>query len=157
MVNASESSPDASRVAAASLFKVDFEETLRYVDIPIPDPPEQERSFKPSTHRLEAVKIMSWLRKKGVTGIYALTVQDSLYMPHGEEAISKCLESFHIEELDWQRPDLSAKPITEACPDLKKLVLYVSGWASLSYWTSQEGHAALSEFPKVRALSSARD
>ncbi|KAJ4187362.1 hypothetical protein NW767_012275 [Fusarium falciforme] len=134
----------------AAELKVEFESTLRYVDIPIPDFPEAQAGGMKNTERSEAKVIMEWLRtKKEVTGIYELRVRDSLFFPHSEEAIAQCLHGFDVEILDWMRVDMSAKPLLKTCRNLKKLMLYAGNWATLSYWTSEEAIDALSGFPEV--------
>ncbi|KAF5129904.1 hypothetical protein E5D57_006237 [Metarhizium anisopliae] len=105
------------------------------------------------TIRSEVEEILDWLRNKnGVTGIHELRVSDSLYIPHSEEVIEKCLTGFDIEVLDWKRVDLSIEPLFSGsrlvCPNLKKLTLYASGWIALQYWTSQEVQKSLRKFPK---------
>lgn len=130
--------------------KVEFESTLRYVDIPIPDLPEAQAGGMKNTDRSEARVILEWLRtKKEVTGIYELRVRDSLFFPHSEEAIAQCLNGFDVEILDWMRVDMSVKPLLNTCRNLKKLMLYAGNWATLSYWTSKEAIDALSEFSAV--------
>ncbi|KAM6511355.1 hypothetical protein FALCPG4_016359 [Fusarium falciforme] len=134
--------------------KVEFESTLRYVDIPIPDFPEAQASGMKNTERSEAKVIMEWLRtKKEVTGIYELRVRDSLFFPHSEEAIAQCLHGFDVEMLDWMRVDMSAKPLLKTCRNLKKLMLYAGNWATLSYWTSEEAIDALSGFPELKEVT----
>lgn len=150
-----------------ALLRVDFEHTLIYVDIPVPDLPAK-RSGSTSTSslsRFEIQDILNWLKNtKKVTGIYELSIRDSCYLPYNEEVISKCLAGFDIEVLDWRRLDLSlyvlelpAQKIPEAhirtCPNLKELNLYAGGWPSLGYWTSDEALHFLASFPKVGLLN----
>jgi hypothetical protein len=136
---------------AAPLLTVEFESTLRYVDIPVPALPHSESISQSTPERLEAKLVLDWLREsKEVAGIYELRVRDSLYLPHKEEVISQCLGGFDIEVLDWMRADMSARPLVESCPRLKKLTLYVSTWASLSYWVSGDGYEQLNKFKEVR-------
>ncbi|KAM0554849.1 hypothetical protein ACHAPJ_006584 [Fusarium lateritium] len=104
--------------------------------------------------RSEARAILDWLRnKQKVSGIYELRVRDSFFSPHSEEVISQCLAGFDVEVLDWMRTDMSVKPLLDTCPNLKKLVLYASNWATLSYWTSGEAIADLSRFQELKCVS----
>ncbi|KAF3058826.1 Thermostable alkaline protease [Trichoderma lentiforme] len=136
---------------ATSLLTVEFETTLRYVDIPVPTFPRLDDNSPSIPERLEAKLILDWLREsKNVTGIYELRVRDSLFLPHKEEVIFQSLDGFDIEVLDWMRPDMSARPLVKSCSRLKKLTLYVSTWASLSYWVSGDGYVHLNEFHEVR-------
>ncbi|KAM0344164.1 hypothetical protein ACHAPU_007886 [Fusarium lateritium] len=127
--------------------KVEFESTLRYVDIPIPDFPEAEPERATGTERSEARTVFEWLRnQKKVSGIYELRVRDSVFYPHNEQVIAQCLDGFDVEILDWMRVDMSVKPLLATCTKLKRLVLYASNWATLSYWTSEEVVKVLSTF-----------
>jgi hypothetical protein len=142
--------------ASKPIFQVEFESTVRYVDIPIPDFPDSETGSGVSRGlRAEARDILKWLRQgKGVDGIYQLRIRDSPYLPHSEDMISESLRDFDIEDLDWKRTDLSIDLITEHCQNLKTLHLYAGSWASLSYWTSKEGLWArdskgVERFPRV--------
>jgi len=145
-----------SKPGALSL-DVDFESHLRYVNIPVPDLPQQDKVSGMITVRSEVKEILDWLRdKKGVKGIYELHVRDSLYVPHSEEVIGKCLVGFDIEILDWKRVDMSIEPLLLqsepgkcSCPNLKELTLYASGWASLQYWASKQVQETLRQFPNV--------
>ncbi|KAL6355505.1 hypothetical protein LRP88_11099 [Fusarium phalaenopsidis] len=138
----------------AAELKVEFESTLRYVDIPIPDFPEAQAGGMTDTERSEAKVILEWLRtKKEVSGIYELRVRDSLFFPHSEEVIAQCLHGFDVEMLDWMRVDMSAKPLLKTCRNLKKLMLYASNWATLSYWTSEEVMDALSGFSELKEVT----
>jgi hypothetical protein len=143
--------PTKDRVA--SLFKVDFESTLRYVDIPVPDLPGgigNVHLVGLVTERTETTSILRWLRdSKHVVGIYELRVRDSLFLPHNEEVISNCLKGLDVEVLDWMRVDMSIKPLLETCPHLKQLTVYAGGWAALSYWTSAECYTDLAKLPMV--------
>ncbi|GAW11521.1 hypothetical protein ANO14919_008680 [Xylariales sp. No.14919] len=134
-----------------SLFTVEFETNLRYVDIPTPAFPRPDIPTKFIPERVEAAHVLGWLRdSKAVTGIYELRVRDSLYLPHTEETIKKCLHGFDVEILDWMRVDMSARPLAATCPRLKRLTLYVSTWASLSYWVSGNGYEELSQLEMLR-------
>jgi hypothetical protein len=88
-----------------------------------------------------------------VNGIYELRVQDSILLPHSEQMISQSVDEFDIEILDWMRVDMSLEPLlnggTARCPNLRKLSVYVSSWAMLQYWKSEEVDLQLQMFPKV--------
>lgn len=69
----------------APTFCVEFETTLSFVDIPVPDLPPVEAATVGVAIRDETERILNWLRyEKRVTGIYELRVRDSLYLPHSE-------------------------------------------------------------------------
>ncbi|KAL6821034.1 peptidase S8/S53 domain-containing protein [Trichoderma sp. SZMC 28015] len=143
---------------ATSLHTVEFETTLRYVDIPIPPFPQLDVNPQFIPERLEAKLILNWLREsKQVAGIYELRVRDCLYLPHKEEVISQSLAGFDIEVLDWMRPNMSARPLLKSCSRLKKLTLYVSTWAGLSYWVSGDGYGHLNEFHETFELNVRKD
>jgi len=133
---------------------VNFESTLSFVDIPVPDLPLARATTPVGVPiRDEVLKILGWLHDENqVQGIYQLRVRDSLYIPHSEEVIQSCLGEFDIEVLDWQRVDLSLKPLVGSCKNLKQLRLYASSWAALQYWTSREAvDVFLEHFPKACA------
>ncbi|KAF4997527.1 hypothetical protein FDECE_12057 [Fusarium decemcellulare] len=135
---------------------VEFESTLSFVDIPIPDLPQvREDHFTGAPTRDEAQRILRWLYdQKQVTGIYELRVRDSLFIPHSEQVIKSCLDKFNIEVLDWERLDLSLEPLRDTCKNLKHLTLYGSSWSSLQYWTSEEVIALFdSIFTKIRKVT----
>ncbi|KAL6796988.1 peptidase S8/S53 domain-containing protein, partial [Trichoderma sp. SZMC 28012] len=50
------------------------------------------------------------------------------------------------------RPNMSARPLLKSCSRLKKLTLYVSTWAGLSYWVSGDGYGHLNEFHELRIV-----
>jgi hypothetical protein len=134
----------------APTFCVEFETTLSFVDIPVPDLPRVKAETVGVAIRDETKRILNWLRdEKGVTGIYELRVRDSLYLPHCEETIKSCLDNFDIEILDWMRVDLSLEPIKDTCRNLKELTLYGSTWSSLQSWTSEEVKGVFDKFCKV--------
>ena len=150
MIKSLSSTSSSTKRKGASLLTVEFESTLRYVDIPIPPFPHLNVNSHFVPERVEAKLVLGWLREsKDVSGIYELRIRDSLYLPHGEEVISQCLSGFDIEVLDWMRVDMSVKPLIDTCRHLKKLTLYVSTWASLSYWVSGDGYEQLNGFPEV--------
>lgn len=150
MINALSDQARLKGGVLASRFRVEFESTLRYVDIPIPDLPLVSKESYIVSERVEVPTILEWLRQsKGVDGIYELFVRDSFLVPHSEEIIEKCLNGFKIEVLDWMRADMSIRPLQKTCPDIRKLRFYVTTWASLSYWTSMDTAIALKNFLKV--------
>ena len=151
MIKGLSNATNATKQKVASLLTVDFETTLRYVDIPIPPFPQADVDYLFIPERLEASLVLKWLRdSKKVSGIYELRVRDSLYLPHTEEVIAQCLKEFNVEVLDWMRIDISINPLKQTCPLLKRLTLYVSNWANLSYWVSGNGYEQLNEFSMVR-------
>ena len=126
--------------AQQPLLNVEFETTLRFVDIAVPKLPRQQQEHWRILIRSEVKQILDWLYGvKGVRGIYELRIRDSLYIPHCEEMIAACLQRFDIEVLDWMRADMSLRPVMETCPNLKEITLYASTWASAQAWTSKEG------------------
>ncbi|KAI1128238.1 peptidase S8/S53 domain-containing protein [Nemania abortiva] len=151
MIEGLSSETKSTKQKTAPLLTVEFETDLRYVDIPIPAFPISDIETKCAPERLEATHVLEWLRGgKGVTGIYELRVRDSLYLPHTEEAIGNCLDGFNVEVLDWMRADISIKPLIGNCRNLKRLTLYVSNWANLSYWISGDGYEEMSTFELLR-------
>jgi hypothetical protein len=122
-------------------FDVEFEPTLKYVELPAFDGIEASR-------REEAKVILDWLRKsRNVEKIFHLSVTDSLHEPHSEETIEEAVKHFDIEILDWRRIDLSIRTIRDAAPNVRRLHLYSSGnWAALDHWIGPDGVCTL---PKV--------
>ncbi|KAK6538633.1 hypothetical protein TWF694_010211 [Orbilia ellipsospora] len=136
----------------ATKFKVEFESTLRYVDIPIPNLPGFDTGSPSDIERSEAKTVLEWLRKKNkVVGIYELRIRDSIFCPHSEEVISQSLAGFDIEILDWMRADMSVEPLL-SLKKLQELKIYASNWATLSYWTSEEVIDILSTFSKLKKI-----
>lgn len=136
---------------------VNFESTLSFVDIPVPNLPQAKVTENIGTPiRDEVKRILDWLRgEKEVTGIYELRVRDSLFIPHCEEIIKNCLDKFDIEVLDWERVDLSLEPLKDTCKNLKQLTLYGSSWTSLQYWTGEDAMILFDKsLPKVCLISS---
>lgn len=132
------------------ILKVEFERTLRYVDIPVPDLPAASNATPLEGGRAEVGKVLEWLRSNQVTDIYELRVRDSLYLPHSEGMVFSCLQDFNVEVLDWMRVDLSYIPLKDTCPNLKELTLYAGCLSSWQYWTSEAGYNLMGEaFPKV--------
>ena len=121
-----------------SALNIEFESVLRYVHFP--DLSQKTLSEDSKTERQEIPLILLWLRQKGVKTILRLVVPDCRMNPLNEEAISKCLEDFEVEELNWRRLDLGIEPIVSLAPTLAVLHLYSSGnWAVLCHWVSKEG------------------
>lgn len=117
---------------------VDFEPTLKYVELPSFDGIEASR-------REEAKVVLDWLRKsRNVEKIFHLSVTDSLHEPHSEETIEDSVKHFDVEILDWRRIDISIHTILEAAPNVKRLRLYSSGnWAALDHWIGLDGVCTL--------------
>jgi hypothetical protein len=127
-----------------SNLKVEFESTLRYVDIPVPDLPQKSNVVGTMPIRTEVKDILEWLRgQKGVQGIFELRVRDSPYVSHSEEVVDSCLAGFDVEILDWKRPNMSLEPVILNCPNIQKATLYASSWCTLQYWTSEQVHRDL--------------
>ena len=122
-----------------SPFEIEFESTLKYVELPAFEISKTE-SFNA---RVEAYEILQWLKNKnhgGVTKILELKVNDALHDPHSEEIIEEAIKDFDIETLNWKRTDLSINTVQKAAPNVRKLHLYSSGnWVSLSHWLGPEG------------------
>lgn len=138
-------------------FSVNFESTLSFVDIPVPNLPQAKvKETIGVPIRDEVQRILRWLHgEKHVTGIYELRVRDSLFIPHCEEIIKSCLDKFDIEVLDWERVDLSLEPLKDTCKNLKQLTLYGGSWTSLQYWTGKDAMVLFSKsLPKVCLISS---
>lgn len=141
--------------------EVYFETTLRLVDIPVPDLSTTVKRSGRMMNRTEVADILTWLKEsKGVAGIHELRVRDSVFLPHTEDTIRRCIAGFDIEVLDWKRINMSLQPLigddgAVLCPNLRRLTAYTNGWASLQYWTCEEVQRTLRRcFPKVRMISS---
>jgi hypothetical protein len=127
---------------------MEFETVLRYVNIPVPD--VLPTGIK---QRAEMFDVIHWLREvKRISGIYELRVHDSGVLPHSEEIMVKCLTNNAVEILDWQRLDISIRPLlASTIPQaLREATIYASTWATLHYWTSTDVRGILHRnFPKV--------
>ncbi|KAH6867711.1 hypothetical protein B0T10DRAFT_467712 [Thelonectria olida] len=127
MTKETSSTSSSTARKGAPLPAVEFESTLRYVNIPVPPFPQVDINSHFIPARVEVKLVLDWLRdSKRVPGIYELRIRDSLYLPHKEEVISQCLGEFDVEVLDWMRVDMSIKPLLDTYGLLKKLTLYVS-------------------------------
>jgi hypothetical protein len=136
----SSSGPTSDLDEISTAFEVEFERTLKYVELPAFD------AMK-ATRREEARDILHWLGEcKRVNKIFELRVTDSLYQPHSEEVIEDALKKFDVENLDWRRTDLSINTVREAAPNVKRLSLYCSGnQAVLEHWIGEHGISSLGE------------
>ncbi|KAF2707831.1 hypothetical protein K504DRAFT_511742 [Pleomassaria siparia CBS 279.74] len=130
--------------ALSPSFNVSFEPTLKYVELPSFDEIN-------ATRREEAKDILDWLRKcKKVTRIFELRAKDSLHLAHSEETIEAALQGLDVQNLDWQRPDLSINTIRYAAPNVRILHLYSSGnWASIDHWLGPNGICTLPKLEKL--------
>jgi len=132
----------ASHTSHSLIADLEFEKTLRYVDIPIVV--ERRTSYKALGHDEDlpdyAPIIFKWLRQKGASHICEVRIVDSYDNPHSEEHIIDALEGLDVQVLDWRRTDLSVDVIQKAAPHVKDLCLYSSGnWCALSHWLGPDG------------------
>jgi len=134
--------PDVISETRSVIAELEFESTLRYVDIPISD--TNKGDYTPTKGlggRDEALLILNWLgEKKGVKNIIEIRIADSHYRPHNEEIIALAVRRFDVQILNWKRTDLSIDAILEGAPNVKELHLYSSGsWAALGHWVGADG------------------
>lgn len=140
--------------------KLKFENALQYLNIPSiriePDHCEDGddaltvRGADEGTGRVDFVRIFDWLRNAQVKTILSVMVDDSLPVPHSDEAIENCLKGFHVEELNWKRPDLSSQVIFKAVPDVEVVHLVSTGSdAVLRSWTGTDGLKKLKRLKRV--------
>lgn len=137
-----------------------FETILQHVDLPnlsilggenlltpFSSASEPSPDIRELIGRVDIVKILHWLRRKGVGKILELTVTDDESEPHYDEAIEAALKGFGIEILNWQKLDLCSDVLYNAVTDVRKLYLYSSGNSDvLKGWSSENG---LERLPKV--------
>ncbi|KAK3307832.1 uncharacterized protein B0T15DRAFT_86228 [Chaetomium strumarium] len=131
---------------------VEYEETLRYVELPPLDLNAEkwetfhENKYLAVEHR-EAFKILKWLRNKHqVQNIISLKVPDRLINPHDEWAIAAEVKKFKVENLDWRFLDMSIYVLEEGevRDRIRELDLYASGkHAPIRHWLSSEGVQSL--------------
>jgi hypothetical protein len=86
------------------------------------------------------IRIFQWLKRRKVTRIIKLVVEESETWYCSEETVQKCLREIkEIRYLDWRRPDLSPQTFLEA-PHVVELWLYSSGLSAvLSSWSDAGG------------------
>ncbi|KAK4043792.1 hypothetical protein C8A01DRAFT_32112 [Parachaetomium inaequale] len=88
----------------------------------------------------DMVRLFSWLRGKGVTHILKVIVDDTAAPCHGDAAVTEALRQFHVESLDWRKPDLGPEAICSIGRELREVHLYWSGDGAVwEGWSSHEG------------------
>lgn len=101
---------------------------------------------------LEAV--LKWLKDtKGVKQIIKLVVRDDKDGPCSDDVIERCLKTYDIQYLDWQKEDICVQTLLEGqAKNLVEVSLYSSGKDSTLWsWSSNDG---LRRLEKVRHLPS---
>ncbi|KAH8892234.1 subtilisin-like protein [Thozetella sp. PMI_491] len=105
---------------------------------------------KPGLGRTCLTILFDWLRKKGVKKILKVIVDDSIAddnldllrpgVPHTDDAIEQALHPFHVEMLDWRKPDMCPQMIRSASDELRELWLTWGGNNTiLRAWSAQDG------------------
>jgi hypothetical protein len=65
-----------------------------------------------------------------------------MVMPHhSDAAITKALQQFHVESLDWRKPDLGPEAICNISKELREVHLYWSG--DMAVWEAWNSHESL--------------
>lgn len=106
------------------------------------------------TTRRDAVRVFSWLRKRGVKKIIKVVVMDTNEQFHDDEAIENALAGFEIERWDWRRYDIPSNVIARATSAVEDVTLYFSGNdAVLDDWGGAEGFRNEALFPEVLAAA----
>ena len=133
---------------------LDCTATLAQVEIEV-EPHPTEVSQRSLTDLLELQqtnmesleKVFNMLREeKGIKRILKLTVKDDPAMPCSDRVIEKCLESFDVRYLDWNKPDLCIDIVLAKAPNVTELNLYSSGNnAVLRRWASINGLCGLNQ------------
>ncbi|GAB1318489.1 hypothetical protein MFIFM68171_08699 [Madurella fahalii] len=105
------------------------------------------------TSRRDAVRVFSWLRKRGVEKVIKVVVMDTDEHFHDDEAIENALEGFEVEKWDWKRYDIPSGVIARSTSAVEDVTLYFSGNdAILDDWGGAEGFGNESLFPELRRV-----
>ncbi|KAH6975043.1 hypothetical protein BKA56DRAFT_589953 [Ilyonectria sp. MPI-CAGE-AT-0026] len=105
-------------------------------------------------NRRDAVRMFSWLRKRGVRKILEVVVIDSEESSHSDESIQNALEGFEVEIWDWRRSDITSSVIASSSSVVKDLTLYFSGNETiLEDWCGSGGFANEILFPELRRIT----
>ncbi|PYH81025.1 subtilisin-like protein [Aspergillus uvarum CBS 121591] len=100
--------------------------------------------------RRDMVFIFDFLRKKGVSRILRVIVDDILYPAHSDEAIEQAIRGFGVEVWDWRKIDISLDTIMDVALDVRELHLYSNGNnAVLRGWSDHGGLAQLKNLQTV--------
>ncbi|PYI14016.1 subtilisin-like protein, partial [Aspergillus violaceofuscus CBS 115571] len=100
--------------------------------------------------RRDMIFIFDFLRKKGVSRILRVIVDDILYPAHSDEAIEQAIGGFGVEVWDWRKFDISMDTIMDVASDVRELHLYSSGNnAVLRGWSDHGGLAQLKNLQTV--------
>ncbi|KAK8253643.1 hypothetical protein IWZ00DRAFT_487058 [Phyllosticta capitalensis] len=149
----------SKQILEENLKYVQFEDTLQHVELPHLEieKPVVSSKFAPKMTvadgrgRQDYVTVFKWLRKKGVTRILNLSIDDRSEPSHSEEAIEKALQDIEVIQLwDWRKPDLSSETIFNAAKGVEEVNLYWNGNnAVLRSWSEPEGLNKLQNLAKV--------
>ncbi|KAK0632448.1 hypothetical protein B0T14DRAFT_490811 [Immersiella caudata] len=123
-----------------------FEDVLKYVAFPAvrvkdwAERPEKYAGLQKARGRYDMLFFFHWLREvKKVKRILKVIVEDCEQPSHSDEAIELCLEDFHVETLDWSKPDLDPDTARKASSGLGEVVLHWTGNnALLRSWSDPE-------------------
>ncbi|KAH8684970.1 hypothetical protein BGZ61DRAFT_548742 [Ilyonectria robusta] len=129
-----------------------FESTLRSVILP----KFKFESLQQASNDVgrDAVRMFSWLRKRGVRKILEIVVIDSEESSHSDESIQNALEGFEVEIWDWRRSDITSSVIASSSSVVKDLTLYFSGNETiLEDWCGSGGFANEILFPELRRIT----
>ncbi|RAK81430.1 S8 family peptidase [Aspergillus fijiensis CBS 313.89] len=96
------------------------------------------------------VFIFDFLRKKRVSRILRVIVDDLLCPAHSDEAIEQAIRGFGVEVWDWRKIDISIDTIMDVASDVRELHLYSSGNNMvLRGWSDHGGLAQLKNLHTV--------
>ncbi|PYI33496.1 hypothetical protein BP00DRAFT_117362 [Aspergillus indologenus CBS 114.80] len=138
-----------------------FEDTLQYVALPhleltkkvqsVDSRFARVRSLLPDGEgRRDMVFMFDFLRKKGVSRILRVIVDDTTSPAHSDEAIEQALGGFRVEVWDWRKIDISIDTIISVALDVREVYLYWSGNnAVLRGWSDHGGLAQLKSLRTV--------
>ncbi|RAH42554.1 S8 family peptidase [Aspergillus brunneoviolaceus CBS 621.78] len=138
-----------------------FEDTLQYVALPrleltkkvqsVDSRFARVRSLLPDGEgRRDMVFLFDFLRKKGVSRILRVIVDDTTSPAHSDEAIEQALGGFRVEVWDWRKIDISIDTIISVALDVREVYLYWSGNnAVLRGWSDHGGLAQLKSLRTV--------
>ncbi|RAH68474.1 S8 family peptidase [Aspergillus aculeatinus CBS 121060] len=138
-----------------------FEDTLQYVALPRLELTKKvqsvdsrfarvRNSLPDGEGRRDMVFMFDFLRKKGVSRILRVIVDDTTSPAHNDEAIEQALGGFRVELWDWRKIDISLDTIISVALDVREVYLYWSGNnAVLRGWSDHSGLAQLKSLRTV--------
>ncbi|KAI0968531.1 hypothetical protein F4678DRAFT_192806 [Xylaria arbuscula] len=133
-----------------SYSRFEFDTALQFVAVGPTATKKIEEPAISETRRSDMIMLFKWLKEKKVKVIIKVIVDDHKSPFHSDEGIINALGQFHIETLDWSKPDLCPETIRTVCKGVRELHLSWSGLnGMLLAWGGTDGLANLPNLTDV--------